>query len=75
MYRPHFSFVCLSVGGRFGGLPVSPLVNNAAVNRECRRLFKTLISILLDKNTAVRLLNYTVVLISHLKVMKIFAFH
>lgn len=43
MYRPHFSFVCLSVGGQFGGLPVSPLVNNAAVNRECRRLFKTLI--------------------------------
>ena len=51
-----------SADGHLGGFTILAIVNNAAMNRGCRYLFRTVISFPLDKYPGVELLNCMVVL-------------
>ena len=51
-----------SICGHLGCSHVSAIVNNAAMNRVYKYLFKSLLSILLGKYPEVELLDHTVIL-------------
>ena len=50
-------FTCLSVNGHLGGFHLLAVVNNSAVNRVYKYLFKSLLSVLLDLYAEVKLLD------------------